>query len=96
MKTLSNETWQRQISTGTDETAVPFPRSYWVRPGQLLAGCFPGAPGPREASRKLRGMLDAGIRAIINLMEPEETDHQGRSFTQYEDHLYQRGWREGE
>ena len=73
---------------GGDETAVPFPRSYWVRPGLLLAGCYPGAPGPREASRKLRGLLDAGIRAVVSLMEPEETDHQGRPFTPYEDHLY--------
>jgi len=33
-------------------------------------------------------MLNAGIRAVISLMEPEETDHQGRPFTPYEDHLY--------
>lgn len=67
---------------------VPFPRSYWVRPGQLLAGCYPGAPVPREATEKLRGMLDAGIRAVISLMEPEETDRQGRPFMPYEDQLY--------
>ncbi|MHB9129927.1 MAG: ARPP-1 family domain-containing protein [Armatimonadota bacterium] len=73
---------------GGDEAVVPFPRAYWVRPGQLLAGCYPGAPGPREALRKLRGLLDAGIHAVISLMEPEETDHRGRPFTPYEDHLY--------
>lgn len=73
---------------GGDEAVVPFPRSYWVRPGQLLAGCYPGAPGPREASRKLRSLLDAGIHAVISLMEPEETDRRGRPFTPYEDHLY--------
>ena len=73
---------------GGDEKQVPFPRSYWVQPGRLLAGCYPGAPGPREVARKLRGLLDAGIRAVVNLMEPEETDHQGRPFTPYEEHLY--------
>ena len=64
---------------------VPFPRSYWVRPGKLLAGCYPGAPGPREATRKLKGLLDAGIRGFISLMEPNETDHQGREFSSYQD-----------
>ncbi|HEX2949642.1 MAG TPA: DUF6569 family protein [Armatimonadota bacterium] len=70
-----------------DGTAVPFPRSYWVRPGQLLAGCYPGAPSQREASRKLRGLLDVGIQVVISLMEPEETDHQGQAFTPYADQL---------
>jgi protein-tyrosine phosphatase len=73
---------------GGSDLDVPFPRSYWVQPGQLLAGYYPGAPGPREASRKLRGLLDAGIYAVISLMEPEETDHQGRPFTPYEEQLY--------
>jgi len=73
---------------GGDEERVPFPRSYWVQPGRLLAGCYPGAPGPREATRKLRGLLDAGIRAVVNLMEPEETDHRGRPFTPYEEMFY--------
>jgi hypothetical protein len=72
---------------GDDDEAVPFPRSYWVQPGRLLAGCYPGAPGHRELLRKLDGLLDAGIRAVINLMEPEETDHQGRAFSPYEDAL---------
>ena len=25
------------------ESGVPFERSYWVEPGRLLAGCYPGA-----------------------------------------------------
>ena len=67
---------------------VPFPRSYWVRPGRLLAGCYPGAPGPREATRKLKGLLDSGIRGIISLMEPNETNHQGHQFSSYQEQLY--------
>ena len=73
---------------GGDKATVPFPRSYWVQPGQLLAGCYPGAPDARESAEKLRAMLAAGICAVINLMEPEETDRQGRPFAPYEDHLY--------
>jgi len=72
-----------------EEKGVPFPRSYWVRPGQLLAGYYPGAPDAREAEGKLRSLLDAGIRAVINLMEPEETDRHGRLFTPYEEQFSQ-------
>jgi hypothetical protein len=63
---------------------VPFPRSYWVHNNDFLAGCFPGAPELPDAIRKLSWLLDAGIRRVINLMEPEETDHQGRRFESYE------------
>ena len=63
---------------------VPFPRSYWVIPGRLLAGELPGAKPPREAERKLARLLDAGIRRVVNLMEPDETDHSKEPFTPYE------------
>ncbi|AOY56890.1 ADP-ribosylglycohydrolase family protein [Desulfococcus multivorans] len=73
---------------GLIETAlglpVPFPRSYWVIPGRLLAGELPGAKDPREAENKLDRLLESGIRRIINLMQPDETDHSGEPFTPYE------------
>jgi len=52
--------------------AVPFPRSYWVEPGRLLAGYYPGAPSKEEAEAKLEALLDAGIRCFVNLVEEEE------------------------
>ena len=64
---------------------TPFPRSYWVIPGLLLAGEYPGAKDPKEGAQKLGSLLDAGIRLIINLMEPDETDHNGRPFNPYDD-----------
>ena len=33
-------------------TPVPSPRSYWVIPGKLLAGCYPGDKNPKEATAK--------------------------------------------
>ncbi len=66
---------------------VPFPRSYWVIPGLLLAGEYPGAKEQKEAEQKLSGLLDAGIRQLINLMEPDETDHDGQPFNLYENIL---------
>lgn len=37
----------------------------------------------------MRALLDCGIRHIINLMEPDETDFSGRNFPSYE-----RRWRD--
>jgi protein tyrosine/serine phosphatase len=64
---------------------VPFERSYWVEPGKLLAGCYPGAKQLNESRKKLTGLLDAGIRHIVNLMEEQETDRQGDGFEPYEE-----------
>ena len=34
----------------------PFPNSYWVRPGQLLAGEYPGGITREEALAKLESL----------------------------------------
>lgn len=65
-------------------SAVPFKRSYWVVPGKLLAGCYPGSPDPDEAREKLRGLLECGIRHVINLMYPDEKSRGGLPFRPYE------------
>lgn len=72
------------IGTGPSTTPVPFPRSYWVLPGQFLAGCYPGSLDEEEAGQKLKGLLDCGIRHVINLMEPDELDWSGKPFEPYE------------
>ena len=64
---------------------VPFPRSYWVIPGKLLAGCYPGAKDPKEATAKLTALINSGIRHVINLMEPDERDNSGHRFVPYAD-----------
>jgi len=64
---------------------VPFERSYWVTPGRLLAGCYPGAADEKQAREKIRGLLDCGIRRVINLMETTETNSKGKAFVPYED-----------
>lgn len=66
---------------------VPFERSYWVAPGQLLAGCYPGDRKLDVARDKLQNLLDAGIRVVINLMEEDETNWQGGAFEPYEETL---------
>ena len=55
-----------------DETNRPTPNSYWVIPGRLAAGEYPGAVCPTEAADKLRTLLRAGIDYFIDLTEPWE------------------------
>lgn len=69
----------------------PFDRCYWVIPGKLLAGSFPGRQDPEEASGKLKSLLACGIRHFINLMEPDEVDHQGNPLTPYEETAFRFG-----
>jgi hypothetical protein len=47
---------------------VPYPDSYWVIPGQLLAGEYPGDRWNEEnAHRKIGALLQSGIRVFIDL-----------------------------
>ena len=48
------------------------PNSYWVIPGCFAAGEYPSAIEPREAGRKLKTLLSAGIAHFIDLTEPGE------------------------
>ena len=52
--------------------SVPFARSYWVVPGKLLAGYYPGDLDTSKMEKKLKGLLQAGIKYVINLMEENE------------------------
>ena len=66
---------------------VPFDGSYWVVPGKLLAGQYPGALLADGARRKLGRLIDCGVRHVINLMEPAEPDHCGKYAAPYADIL---------
>src|SRR5260370_35545342 len=50
-------------------SAKPDPNSYWVVPGKLLDGEYPGALDSEEARRRLRRFLQAGVRHFIDLTE---------------------------
>jgi hypothetical protein len=41
----------------TEISKVPFNRSYWVVPGKLLAGCYPGSEDSIEEERKFKGLM---------------------------------------
>jgi hypothetical protein len=66
---------------------VPFNRSYWVVPGKLLAGGYPGSEDPIEEERNLKGLIQAGIRHVISLLEPQEYDRPDDPYPLYVDHM---------
>lgn len=68
----------------TKVPSVPLNRTYWVVPGKLLAGCYPGSLDPEEEEARLRGLLKAGIRHVINLMEPDEFNWDMKPFKPYQ------------
>ncbi len=72
---------RRDVSSLAVDT--PYPRSYWVVPGRLLAGYYPGALFASELDAKLGALLDAGISAVVNLMEADEVDWDERPFSPY-------------
>lgn len=45
---------------------------YWVEPGRLLAGEYPGDHDPQRAARKLGVLLDAGVRTFVDLTRPQD------------------------
>ncbi|GAP10309.1 predicted protein-tyrosine phosphatase [Bellilinea caldifistulae] len=51
---------------------LPFPDSYWVIPGRLLAGEYPGAIEEHSARKKLVSLLHCGVNAVLNLTEEGE------------------------
>jgi len=73
---------------------LPFDRAYWVRP-DLLAGCYPGDPDPKEANLKAAGLIRCGVSHCLNLMEPDERDHRGDAFVSYEPALANAAQQEG-
>ena len=50
----------------------PIPDSYWLIPGQFLAGEYPGTYNEADTREKLAKFLDVGIRTFINLTEARE------------------------
>lgn len=64
----------------------PPPSAYWVVPGKLLAGAYPGHQTPAAHEKRIRDVLAAGVRVFLSLTEPDEKNRQGEPFVPY-DHL---------
>ena len=51
---------------------LPFPDLFWVEPGRLLAGEYPGAIREVEARKKIIRLVKAGVDTCIDLTKPGE------------------------
>ena len=49
-----------------------------------MAGCYPGSENQDEAFQNINGLVNCGIRHIINLMKPDERNQWGRRSIPYE------------
>ncbi len=56
---------------------TPLPQTWWVEPGRLLAGGYPGDISPDRTKEKLRRLLQAGVRCFISLQEQGEMSWTG-------------------
>ena len=73
--------------TSVPSPVLPYDRSYWVLPGQLLAGYVPVKPDPAGTRRQLRALLAQGIRTFVNLMHDDEQNYDGAVIPGYEREL---------
>jgi protein-tyrosine phosphatase/ADP-ribosylglycohydrolase len=57
---------------GPEQPQTPLPNTYWVEPGRLLAGEYPGSMSHPEAMERVQALLLAGITSFIDLTEEGE------------------------
>jgi hypothetical protein len=50
----------------------PLPNSYWLTPGKLLGGEYPGGESDQDTQRRLRTLMEAGVNCFVNLTRPKE------------------------
>ena len=56
----------------TQQTNLPIPDSYWVKPGQFLAGEYPGRADVETTRGRVDALLEAGIDFFIDLTDAGE------------------------
>jgi ADP-ribosyl-[dinitrogen reductase] hydrolase len=71
---LADQMVQWLPPSGERPPGLPGLHAYWVEPGVLLAGEYPGAHSRAEGERKLESLLDVGIRHFVDLTEEGELE----------------------
>jgi hypothetical protein len=61
--------------------------AWWVIPGRLLAGEYPGAKDRQKAALKIQKLLDAGVDSFVDLTEAGEMTRGGAPMVPYDDLL---------
>ncbi|HXW09502.1 MAG TPA: ADP-ribosylglycohydrolase family protein [Steroidobacteraceae bacterium] len=55
-----------------DAPPRPVEDCYWLLPGRLLVGAYPGSRSRAQAMDRLRRLLEAGVTCFVDLTEPDE------------------------
>ena len=55
-----------------DALARPHDNCYWLLPGRLLAGEYPGVADPIEQAGRMLALIDVGVRCVIDLTQANE------------------------
>jgi protein tyrosine/serine phosphatase len=63
--------------------------TYWAVPAQLLAGEYPGEVDPEMTRRRLRALLDGGIRTFVDLTDEDEISEDAKVIPVYRSILRQ-------
>lgn len=61
--------------------------AWWVVPGRLLAGEYPGDRKPKRAALKIRTLIAAGVDSFVDLTEAGELTWGGAPMVRYDDRL---------
>src|SRR5262245_40215360 len=62
---------------------APLRGSYWVLPGQLLAGEYPGEVDPELTGKRLRALIAGGIRTFVDLTDEGELNEDAKIIPAY-------------
>ena len=55
-----------------DNMNRPISESYWVEPGRLLAGEYPGGYNEEQVRKRIDSFIEAGFQTFIDLTQPNE------------------------
>lgn len=53
-------------------STIPFDDAYWVLPGKLMAGEYPGRREEIDTRRRVQALINCGIRVCVDVTNPEE------------------------
>jgi hypothetical protein len=63
--------------------SVPLVGTYWVLPGQFLAGEYPGENDPELTEKRLRALIAGGIRTFVDLTDEGEINEDAKVVPPY-------------
>jgi predicted protein tyrosine phosphatase len=67
---------------------LPYAESYWVIPGKLIAGEYPGSNDEEKTIKRVQSLLRHGVQMIVDLTQPGDRFNPYSSLLYHEAHEY--------